>query len=65
MWIGMKEIRWRSNKMRMRSWRRFWNEDKWMDVPCKRKKCKRYRSWWHIERMSQDKKVKGLEEKKK
>ena len=35
--IGTKETRWKCNGMRMKNWRRFWNEEEWMEVPSRQK----------------------------
>ena len=45
LWTGRKKVGWKNKGMRMKSWRRFWNEEEWMEVPCRQKSCKRYLSW--------------------
>ena len=45
------------NGLSMTSWRRFWNEEEWEEVLCKRMSCKRY--------LIEGKKARGTEEKKK
>ena len=44
--IGMRETRWRSNWMRMNSWKKSWNQEEWMEILCRQKSCKRCQSWW-------------------
>ena len=45
------------NGLSMTSWRRFWNEEEWEEVLCRRMSCKRY--------LIEGKKPRGTEEKKK
>ena len=41
---GERKTRWKCNGMRMRSWKRFWNEEGWKEALCRWKSCKRYQS---------------------
>ena len=38
---------WKRNGRKMRSGRRFWNEEGWKEALCRRKSCKRFLSWWY------------------
>ena len=41
---GKRKTRWTCNGVRMRSWRRSWNEEGWKEALCRRKSHKRYQS---------------------
>ena len=57
--------RWKCNKLRMRNWRRFWNEGGGKKVPCRRKSCTKVLELVVHERMSQGANARGTKEKKK
>ena len=65
LWIGMKEIRWQSNEMRMNIWRRFWKRRRVDGGRLQADAMHKVPELVAFERMSQVKKVQGLEEKKK
>ena len=62
---GKRRTRWKCNVLRMRSWRRVWNEEGWKEVPCRRKSSKEAPELVVHECKSQDKGVKGRKETKK
>ena len=49
----------------MKSWKRFWNEEKRKECPCKQKSCRRCLNWKYLSGFLNVKKVRGTEEKKK
>ena len=59
---GKRRTRWTCNGLRMRSWRRLWNEEGEKEVPRRRRSCKRYMNWHY---MNECPKVKKREARKK
>ena len=57
---GKRKTRWKGNGMRMRSWRRFWNEEGWKEALCRQK----VPELVVHERMSHGEEVKCTKEKK-
>ena len=45
---GERKTRWKYNGMRMRCWRRLWNEEGWKEALCSWKSCKKYQSSWYV-----------------
>ena len=54
-----KGTRWKCNGMRMKTWKRFWNEEERKEVPCRQKSCKRYLNWYYMSVCPDVKKRKG------
>ena len=45
---GKKGTRWKCNGLRMKSWKRSWNEEERKKASCRQKSCKKYLNWWYM-----------------